>query len=48
VATASARESVSEVADALSAVIAAARKYLDQASVAELDGVVQRLEGPRP
>jgi hypothetical protein len=44
VATASARESVSELADALNAVIAAARKYLDPASVAELDGVVQRLE----
>ena len=44
VATASARESASELADALSAVIAAARKYLDPASVAELDGVVQRLE----
>ena len=43
VAAASARESGSELAEALGAVIAAARKHLDEASVAELDGVVQRL-----
>jgi len=43
VAAASTRESVSELADALGAVIVAARKYLDEPSLAELDGVVQRL-----
>ena len=43
VAAASARESGSELAEALGAVIAAARKHLDEASVAELDGVAQRL-----
>ncbi|MEP7067366.1 MAG: hypothetical protein ABI889_15130 [Gemmatimonadota bacterium] len=48
VATASARDSASELADALTAVIAAARKHLDPPSVAELDGVVQRLESAQP
>jgi hypothetical protein len=43
VATASASDSASELAEALIAVIAAAQKHLDEASVAELDGVVQRL-----
>lgn len=43
VAAASARESPSELADALTAVIAAARKHLDEASLAELDSVVRRL-----
>lgn len=43
VATASARGSAPELADALGAVISAARKHLDAASLAELDGVVQRL-----
>jgi hypothetical protein len=48
VATASASESASELAEALIAVIAAARKHLDEASVAELDGVVQRLGSAPP
>lgn len=43
VAAASAHDSGSELAEALGAVIAAARKHLDEASVAELDGVAQRL-----
>jgi hypothetical protein len=43
VAAASARDGVSALADALGAVVAAARKHLDEASVAELDAVVQRL-----
>jgi hypothetical protein len=43
VAAASARDSASELGEALAALIAAARKHLDDASVAELDGVVQRL-----
>ena len=43
VAAASARDSAPELADALGAVIAAARKHLDAASLAELDGVVRRL-----
>lgn len=47
VAAASARESASDLADALGAVIAAARKHLDEASLAELEGVVKRLAGAR-
>jgi hypothetical protein len=43
VAAASARDSAPELADALAALIAAARKHLDDASVAELDGVVRHL-----
>jgi uncharacterized protein (DUF2267 family) len=43
VAAASARESTSELAEALGAVIAAARKHLDEGSLAELEGVVKRL-----
>ena len=43
VAAASARDSAPELADALGAVIVAARKHLDAASLAELDGVVRRL-----
>ncbi len=43
VAVASARDSAPELADALGAVIAAARKHLDAASLAELDGVVRSL-----
>ncbi len=43
VAAASAGDSAPELADALSAVIAAARRHLDAASLAELDGVVRRL-----
>jgi hypothetical protein len=45
VAAASARESVAELGEALAAVIAASRRHLDEASLAELDGVVQRLNG---
>jgi len=45
VAAASAREGASALADALGAVIAAARKHLDEASVAELDAVVRQLGG---
>jgi hypothetical protein len=48
VASASASESASELADALRAVITAARKHLDDPSVAELDGVVQRLASTQP
>jgi hypothetical protein len=48
VATASARESASELADALNAVIAVARKHLDEPSLAELDGVVQLLGSAQP
>jgi hypothetical protein len=48
VATASARESATELAEALNAVIAAARKHLDEPSLAELDGVVQRLGSAQP
>ena len=44
-ATATARESVAELIDALSDVIAAARKHLDAPSIAELDRVLQRLAG---
>ena len=47
VAAASARESASELAEALSAVIGAARKHLDEGSVAELEGVVRRLAAAR-
>jgi hypothetical protein len=43
VAAASARDSASELAEALGTVIAAARKHLDEASLAELEGVVKRL-----
>jgi hypothetical protein len=43
VAVASARESASEIAEALGAVIGAARKHLDAGSVAELEGVVREL-----
>ncbi len=45
VAAASARDDNAELAKAVGAVIAAARKHLDPASVAELDGVVQQLLG---
>ena len=45
VATASARESASELGDALTGVIAAARRHLDEPSIAELEGVVERLAG---
>jgi hypothetical protein len=48
VANASARDSASELADALNAVIAAAWKHLDEASVAELHGVVQWLGNAQP
>jgi hypothetical protein len=48
VAAASARESASELVDALNAVIAAARKHLDEPSLAELQGVVQRLGSAQP
>jgi hypothetical protein len=48
VATASARDSASELAGALAALIAAARKHLDDASLAELDGIVRRLVGALP
>jgi hypothetical protein len=47
VAAASARDSATELAEALGMVIAAARKHLDEASLAELDGVVRRLTGAR-
>jgi hypothetical protein len=47
-ATASARESVAELGDALSDVIAAARKHLDEPSIAELLEVVQRLAAVAP
>jgi hypothetical protein len=47
VAAASARESATELADALGAVIAAARKHLDEASLAELEEVVKRLGASR-
>jgi uncharacterized protein involved in propanediol utilization len=47
-ATASARESVAELGDALSDVIAAARKHLDEPSIAELLEVVQRLGAVAP
>jgi hypothetical protein len=43
VAAASARESASDLAEALGAVIAAARKHLDSASLGELEGVVRGL-----
>ena len=43
VAAASAGESASDLAAALGAVIAAARKHLDEPSLAELDGVVRQL-----
>ena len=45
VAAASARESTSELGEALGDVIAAARKLLDEAGIAELDGLVERLGG---
>jgi hypothetical protein len=48
VAAASARESTSELGDALGEVIAAARKHLDDGSIAELEGVVQRLGRAEP
>jgi hypothetical protein len=47
-AAASARDSVAELADALSDVIAAARKHLDEPSIAELNDVVQRLVAEMP
>ncbi len=47
VATASARDSAPELADALAAVIAAARKHLDAPSVAELDTLAERLSAAR-
>jgi hypothetical protein len=43
VAAASAGESAAELAAALCAVISAARKHLDESSLAELDGVVRQL-----
>ena len=43
VAAASAGESAAELAAALSAVISAARKHLDEPSLAELDGLVRLL-----
>jgi hypothetical protein len=45
VAAASAQDSVPELVDALGAMVAAARKHLDAASVAELEGVVRGLAG---
>ena len=48
VANASARESIEELAEALGDVIAAARRHLDAPSIAELDGVVQRLGSAQP
>src|SRR5436309_50234 len=48
VAAASARESVTDLADALGAVIAAATKHLDAASLAELEGVMQGLSSAQP
>ena len=42
-ATASAGDSAAELAAALGMVIAAARKHLDDASLAELEGIVRRL-----
>ncbi len=47
VAAASARESASDLAEALSAVIAAARKHLDEASLGELESVVKGLNAER-
>ncbi|MDQ2768810.1 MAG: hypothetical protein M3Y30_16850, partial [Gemmatimonadota bacterium] len=47
VAAASARESASELAEALGAVIAAAKKHLDEGSVAELERVVKQLASSR-
>jgi len=47
VAAASARDSAPELSEALGAVIAAARKHLDEASVAELEGVVRGLAAAR-
>ena len=47
IAAASARGSATELAEALGAVIGAARKHLDEASLAELDGVVRGLTGAR-
>ena len=43
VAAASARDSAAELGEALAALMAAARKHLDEASLAELNGVVQLL-----
>jgi uncharacterized protein (DUF2267 family) len=43
VAAASAGESAVDLAAALSAVISAARKHLDEGSLAELDGIVRQL-----
>jgi hypothetical protein len=43
VASASAGDSAGDLASALGAVIAAARKHLDEPSLAELDGIVRRL-----
>lgn len=43
VASASARDGASALADSLGALVAAARKHLDEESVAELDAVVRRL-----
>jgi hypothetical protein len=48
VANASARESIAELAEALGDVIVASRKHLDAPSIAELDGLVQRLGGAQP
>ena len=45
VATASGRESASVLGEALTDVIAAARRHLDEPSIAELNGVVERLAG---
>jgi hypothetical protein len=44
-AAASARESATDLAEALGAVIAAARKHLDSASLGELEGVMRGLAG---
>jgi len=43
VATASAGDNAADLAAALGTVIAAARKHLDDASLAELEGIVRRL-----
>jgi hypothetical protein len=48
VAAASARESTSELGEALSDVIDASRKHLDEASIAELEDVVQQLVSAQP
>ena len=48
VAAASAGESAADVATALGAVISAARKHLDEPSLAELDGIVRQLTKGAP